>query len=137
MPSKRSLLYKDSAAYIEFLDLQNQMPLRLRNSERSMSVAMPVQIPKDPPPSKTTSDTDTDNSSDDYEFFNPAHPRQVLTCFNELRKNGVFTDVILSADDTEFPCHRAILVAGKCNYITTYTHTYIDLMPFSLVFLAQ
>lgn len=98
------------------------MPLRLRNSERSMSVALPVQIPKDPPGSKLLSDTDDDNSSDDYEFFNPAHPRQVLTCFNELRKNGVFTDVILSADDMEFPCHRAILVAGSKYFRAMFTN---------------
>ena len=75
-----------------------------------MSVALP--IPKTPA-SKAVDESEPDNSSDDYEFFNPAHPRQVLSCLNELRKNGVFTDVILSADDKEFPCHRAILVAGK------------------------
>ena len=91
------------------------MPLRLRNSEQLMSVAPPVISPKTP---KTAGDGDeSECTSDDYEFFNPSHPRQVLACFNELRKNGIFTDVILSADEKEFPCHRAILVAGKLNLL--------------------
>uniref|UniRef100_H2YWD2 BTB domain-containing protein n=1 Tax=Ciona savignyi TaxID=51511 RepID=H2YWD2_CIOSA len=52
-------------------------------------------------------------SSDVYEFENTKHPMEVLLCFNQLRERGLFTDVILSAGNREFPCHRAVLVAGS------------------------
>uniref|UniRef100_H2YWD1 BTB domain-containing protein n=1 Tax=Ciona savignyi TaxID=51511 RepID=H2YWD1_CIOSA len=57
--------------------------------------------------------TDNTQSSDVYEFENTKHPMEVLLCFNQLRERGLFTDVILSAGNREFPCHRAVLVAGS------------------------
>uniref|UniRef100_H2YWD0 BTB domain-containing protein n=1 Tax=Ciona savignyi TaxID=51511 RepID=H2YWD0_CIOSA len=60
-----------------------------------------------------SSDTDNTQSSDVYEFENTKHPMEVLLCFNQLRERGLFTDVILSAGNREFPCHRAVLVAGS------------------------
>lgn len=52
-------------------------------------------------------------SKEKYEFENTLHAGSVLLCFNDLRAHGLFTDVILSADGREFPCHRAVLVAGS------------------------
>ena len=54
----------------------------------------------------------TTAGSDVYEFDNSTHASEVLNTFNELRERGLFTDVILSASNNEFPCHRAVLVAG-------------------------
>ena len=51
-------------------------------------------------------------SPDVYEFEDPKHPQDVLQTFDQLRKKGLFTDVILSTASKEFPCHRAVLVAG-------------------------
>ena len=50
-----------------------------------------------------------------YEFQNPKHAQEVLGTFDHLRKKGLFTDVILSTSNREFPCHRAVLVSGKPN----------------------
>ena len=90
------------------------MPLRLRRSCSLMSV--------NPPVVKRSAMEDTCNedengmcrlSSDVYEFEDSKHAQDVLATFDQLRKKGLFTDVILSTSSKEFPCHRAVLVAGK------------------------
>lgn len=49
------------------------------------------------------------------EVFDTAHAGKMMKTFNELRKQNLFTDVILSVTGKEFSCHRAVLVAGS-NY---------------------
>lgn len=83
------------------------MPLRLRRAS-SLTVNPPVV-------KKQAMDTDQKEvlpHENEYKFENPSHANSLLGCFNELRQTGLFTDVILSADGREFPCHRAVLVAG-------------------------
>uniref|UniRef100_H2YWC8 BTB domain-containing protein n=1 Tax=Ciona savignyi TaxID=51511 RepID=H2YWC8_CIOSA len=88
------------------------MPLRLRRPSSQMSVNPPV-VKTLTMEADQSSDTDNTQSSDVYEFENTKHPMEVLLCFNQLRERGLFTDVILSAGNREFPCHRAVLVAGS------------------------
>lgn len=89
------------------------MPLRLRRSFPSMSVSPPIL-------KKATleigSDVEENNPNiecDVYEFENPKHAKDVLLTFDQLREKEIFTDVILSTNEKEFPCHRAVLVSGK------------------------
>lgn len=49
------------------------------------------------------------------EVFDAAHADRMMRTFNELRKQNLFTDVILAVSGKEFQCHRAVLVAGS-NY---------------------
>jgi len=84
------------------------MPLRLRRSNSLVSVNQ--LIVKNV--AMATKDEATKEEKEVCEFTNQKHPIQVLKCFNKLRNRGLFTDVILSTGNREFPCHRAILVAG-------------------------
>ncbi|CAK8673497.1 unnamed protein product [Clavelina lepadiformis] len=90
------------------------MPLRLRRASSLMSVNPPVvkKLAMEGDQSPTQDDV-TRTSGDVYEFENNKHAKEVLACFNQLREKGLFTDVILSAANREFPCHRAVLVAGS------------------------
>ena len=54
-------------------------------------------------------------SDDVIEVFDAAHADRMMRTFNQLRKQNLFTDVILAVSGKEFQCHRAVLVAGS-NY---------------------
>ncbi|KAL6467866.1 hypothetical protein MHYP_G00235430 [Metynnis hypsauchen] len=41
----------------------------------------------------------------------PSHSESVLQVFNEFRETRLFTDVVISVQGREFPCHRAVLSA--------------------------
>ena len=86
------------------------MPLRLRRSCSLMSVDPPVV--KKPAMEDGCDDWGCHISPDVYEFEDLKHSQEVLETFDQLRKKGLFTDVILSTSSREFPCHRAVLVAG-------------------------
>nr|CAB3259972.1 kelch-like protein 24 [Phallusia mammillata] len=88
------------------------MPLRLRRASSQMSVNPPV-VKKPAMDGDQDSDVFSADTCEVYEFENTKHAGQVLTTFNQLRQSGLFTDVILSAANREFPCHRAVLVAGS------------------------
>ena len=60
-------------------------------------------------------DSSKNPSDDKIEVFDAAHAGRMMKTFNDLRKNNLFTDVILSVAGKEFACHRAVLVAGS-NY---------------------
>ena len=75
-----------------------------------MSVDPPVV--KKPAMEDDCEDTGCRVSTDVSEFEDPKHPEEVLQTFDQLRKKELFTDVILSTSNREFPCHRAVLVAG-------------------------
>ncbi|XP_002129210.2 kelch-like protein 24a [Ciona intestinalis] len=90
------------------------MPLRLRRPSSQMSVNPPVVKKAAMEAEEDLEPTEFSRASSEvYDFEDPKHPLEVLTCFNHLREKGLFTDVILSAGSREFPCHRAILVAGS------------------------
>lgn len=65
--------------------------------------------------------TDSDTSliandgptADEFCFSETEHPMQVLTGFNEARKNNEFCDVTLCIDGTKFPAHRVVLAASS------------------------
>ncbi|KAI5629181.1 kelch-like protein 35, partial [Silurus asotus] len=40
-------------------------------------------------------------------------PENILQTLNVFRKSGTFTDVVLRAEEQEFPCHRAVLCASS------------------------
>ena len=44
-------------------------------------------------------------------FHKTAHADNVLTRLGTLRKQSLFTDVVLHAGQRAFPCHRAVLAA--------------------------
>ncbi|XP_040589602.1 kelch-like protein 24 [Mesocricetus auratus] len=50
-----------------------------------------------------------------HEYFNfssgSSHAENVLQLFNNFRDSQLFTDVIISVEGQEFPCHRAVLSA--------------------------
>ncbi|KAI5704376.1 hypothetical protein M8J76_013621 [Diaphorina citri] len=52
-------------------------------------------------------------SADEFCFAETEHPNQVLTGFNEARKNNEFCDVTLCVDGTKFPAHRVVLAASS------------------------
>lgn len=59
---------------------------------------------------------DVDNkilsSHDVFDFSSgPCHSESVLQMFNEFRDGRVFTDVVISVEGREFPCHRPVLSA--------------------------
>ena len=59
---------------------------------------------------------ENESVGDDFiEVFDSAHADRMMRTFNELRKQNLFTDVILAVSGKEFSCHRAVLVAGS-NY---------------------
>ena len=60
-------------------------------------------------------DSSKTQSDEKIEVFDGAHAGRMMATFNELRKNNLFTDVILAVAGKEFACHRAVLVAGS-NY---------------------
>lgn len=94
------------------------MPLRLRRSNSLVSVNQ--LIVKNV--AMATKDEATKEEKEVCEFTNQKHPIQVLKCFNKLRNRGLFTDVILSTGNREFPCHRAILVAGSKYFEAMFTN---------------
>lgn len=47
-----------------------------------------------------------------YHYENHQHAKTLLSTFDELRRKKLFTDVILTTGDREFPCHRIVLVSG-------------------------
>ncbi len=90
------------------------MPLRMRraNDQPEPSVSINPSTSSTPDNLKND-DAEAAEDCDVREFSNPAHAHDVLECFCRLRSRGLFTDVILSTGEREFPCHRAILVAGR------------------------
>ncbi len=40
------------------------------------------------------------------------HYFQILQAMNDLRLQGEYCDIVLKVDDTEFPCHKCVLVAS-------------------------
>ncbi|XP_075925074.1 kelch-like protein 29 [Petromyzon marinus] len=50
-------------------------------------------------------------ASGDYEFTDPAHPRELLQALNEQRQEGAFTDLRLSVKGRVFWAHRNILAS--------------------------
>ncbi|XP_036412059.1 kelch-like protein 24a [Colossoma macropomum] len=52
------------------------------------------------------------NLGDVFDFSSgPSHSESVLQVFNEFRETRLFTDVVISVQGREFPCHRAVLSA--------------------------
>ena len=87
------------------------MPLRLRRDPSRVSIAIPVVTDT----RTKTSDCDVKLFDGKYEFENMKHAQGVLATLDRLRKQGVFTDVILATTSQEFPCHRAVLASGRLN----------------------
>ncbi|XP_056453577.1 kelch-like protein 24a [Gadus chalcogrammus] len=57
-------------------------------------------------------DPKTLNSQDAFDFnCGSVHSEAILQVFNEFRDCRLFTDVIISVQGREFPCHRAVLSA--------------------------
>lgn len=57
-------------------------------------------------------DTKTLSSHDVFDFSSgPSHAESILQMFNEFRDGRLFTDVVISVEGREFPCHRAVLSA--------------------------
>uniref|UniRef100_A0A672K693 BTB domain-containing protein n=1 Tax=Sinocyclocheilus grahami TaxID=75366 RepID=A0A672K693_SINGR len=55
---------------------------------------------------------DSKTLSNVYNFTSgSSHSESVLQVFNEFRDSRLFTDVIISVQGREFPCHRAMLSA--------------------------
>ncbi|XP_014840284.1 PREDICTED: kelch-like protein 24 [Poecilia mexicana] len=51
-------------------------------------------------------------AGDDFDFCSGAsHSEGILQVFNEFRDCRLFTDVVISVQGREFPCHRAVLCA--------------------------
>ncbi|XP_028822781.1 kelch-like protein 24, partial [Denticeps clupeoides] len=47
-----------------------------------------------------------------FDFYpGSSHSESVLQVFNEFRDSRLFTDVVISVEGREFPCHRAVLSA--------------------------
>ncbi|XP_062869866.1 kelch-like protein 35 [Trichomycterus rosablanca] len=63
--------------------------------------------------SGSESDSLSDCSSKAGSCSNSDHGEQILQFLNILRKNAVFTDVVLQIEGREFPCHRAMLCANS------------------------
>ncbi|XP_028987563.1 kelch-like protein 24a [Betta splendens] len=52
------------------------------------------------------------NSQDVLDFFSgSSHSEGILQVFDEFRESRLFTDVVISVQGREFPCHRAVLSA--------------------------
>ena len=87
------------------------MPLQLRRAPSELSVKPPVA-------KESLMDVDKprnvqiDVRSDKFNYENANHAGEVLATFDFLRKKSMFTDVILSTNNREFSCHRAVLMAG-------------------------
>ena len=99
------------------------MPLRLNRSDSFVSITPPAVAKETTPPDD---DDEKLPSNERKEYTNPKHCHQVLKCFNKLRNRVLFTDVILAAGEREFPCHRAVLVAGKCNKLNFFLIYFLE-----------
>uniref|UniRef100_A0A8C1AX64 Kelch-like family member 24b n=1 Tax=Cyprinus carpio carpio TaxID=630221 RepID=A0A8C1AX64_CYPCA len=52
------------------------------------------------------------SNHDVFDFSSgPCHSESILQMFNEFRDGRLFTDVVISVEGREFPCHRAVLSA--------------------------
>lgn len=52
------------------------------------------------------------SNQDVFDFSSgPCHSESILQMFNEFRDGRIFTDVVISVEGREFPCHRAVLSA--------------------------
>jgi len=47
------------------------------------------------------------------DFVDKNHAENLMSCFDDLRKKSLFTDVILDVASHEFPAHRVVLVSGS------------------------
>lgn len=57
-------------------------------------------------------DTKAPSTHDVFDFSSgSSHAENILQMFNEFREGRLFTDVVISVEGREFPCHRAMLSA--------------------------
>uniref|UniRef100_A0A8C1W262 Kelch-like family member 24a n=1 Tax=Cyprinus carpio TaxID=7962 RepID=A0A8C1W262_CYPCA len=69
-------------------------------------------VPEPPAIKRKVFELESKTLSDVYNFSSgSSHSESVLQVFNEFRDSRLFTDVIISVQGREFPCHRAVLSA--------------------------
>lgn len=69
-------------------------------------------VPESPAIKRKVFEMDSKNLNEVYNFSSgSSHSETVLQVFNEFRDSRLFTDVIISVQGREFPCHRAVLSA--------------------------
>ncbi|XP_016385439.1 kelch-like protein 24 [Sinocyclocheilus rhinocerous] len=69
-------------------------------------------VPESPAIKRKVFEVESKTLSDVYNFTSgSSHSESVLQVFNEFRDSRLFTDVIISVQGREFPCHRAMLSA--------------------------
>ena len=50
-----------------------------------------------------------------FQYDSTGHPRLLLRSFDDMRKTGSHTDLVLKCGGEEYPCHKLVL-AGGCEY---------------------
>lgn len=74
------------------------------------SLFLPVSKSEKNPNTKNTSNSNQENT---VNFQDSNHAENLMSCFDDLRKKSLFTDVILDVASHEFPAHRVVLVSGS------------------------
>lgn len=79
---------------------------------RRLNHEQPAGVCHSPALKRKVFDMEPINPCDVLDFSSaPSHSESVLQVFNEFRENRLFTDVVISVQGREFPCHRAVLSA--------------------------
>ncbi|XP_007236437.2 kelch-like protein 24a [Astyanax mexicanus] len=79
---------------------------------RRLNREEPAGVRESPAIKRKVFEMDPKSLSDVFDFSSgPSHAEGVLQVFNEFRETRLFTDVVISVQGREFPCHRAVLSA--------------------------